>query len=262
LLARHEFLIRRLHSLTGLVPVGAFMAVHLSVNASVVDGPATFQRAVFQIHSLGNLLPLVEWAFIFGPILFHGLLGLWILRGGMVNTGTYRYANNVRYFLQRISGIVAFAFIIWHVFHMHGWFPFEFWRNHVAAPFGGGQFRPYNAASTLAEAMAGVSVPVLYALGVLACVFHFANGLWTMGITWGLWTSPNGQRRATGVCALAGLVLAVVGLTALGGALTVDVPRARAIEDAMYVSRVAAHEVSPNEHKRLGQVSDTDAPAP
>ena len=50
---RHEFVIRRLHSLTGLVPVGAFLFVHFVTNVSILDGPATFQMRVDQIHSLG-----------------------------------------------------------------------------------------------------------------------------------------------------------------------------------------------------------------
>ncbi|HRX77514.1 MAG TPA: succinate dehydrogenase, partial [Pirellulaceae bacterium] len=75
-LARHEFLIRRLHSLSGLIPVGAYMCIHLLTNASTLDSSATFQRAVYQIHSLGSILPLVEWVFIFIPILFHGIIGV------------------------------------------------------------------------------------------------------------------------------------------------------------------------------------------
>jgi hypothetical protein len=55
-LARNEFLIRRLHSLSGLIPVGAYMVVHLLTNASVLESPATFQRNVYTIHSL-PLLP-------------------------------------------------------------------------------------------------------------------------------------------------------------------------------------------------------------
>ena len=51
--------------------------------------PATFQRAVYQIHSLGQGLPLVEWAFIFLPILFHGIFGVVIIRGGLANYGAY-----------------------------------------------------------------------------------------------------------------------------------------------------------------------------
>ena len=33
-LARNEFLLRRLHSLSGLIPVGAYMVVHLLTNAT------------------------------------------------------------------------------------------------------------------------------------------------------------------------------------------------------------------------------------
>ena len=51
----------------------AFMTVHLLANASVLESPGTFQRAVYQIHSLGKLLPVVEWGFIFLPILFHAI---------------------------------------------------------------------------------------------------------------------------------------------------------------------------------------------
>jgi succinate dehydrogenase / fumarate reductase cytochrome b subunit len=58
-LARHEFLIRRLHSLSGLIPVGAYMVIHLLTNASTLSGPMSFQNAVYQIHSLGAILPVV-----------------------------------------------------------------------------------------------------------------------------------------------------------------------------------------------------------
>jgi len=251
--ARHEFLIRRLHSLTGLIPVGAFMTVHLLANASVLEGPATFQRAVYQIHSLGSLLPLVEWLFIFLPILFHGIFGVAIVLSGRMNYGTYRYGSNFRYVLQRVTGILALLFIIWHVFHMHGWFHAEAWLTGVAEPLGGHQFRPFNAASTLGTAMsANLIVPILYAIGVLSCVFHLANGIWTMGISWGVWTSPAGQRRANGICLLAGIFLAGVGMSALFGAFTVDSVVADSVEDKMFQAKVNSGEISRDkgEHKR------------
>jgi succinate dehydrogenase / fumarate reductase cytochrome b subunit len=249
-LARHEFFVRRLHSLTGLVPVGAFMTVHLLANASILEGPGAFQQTVYRIHSLGALLPLVEWVFIFLPILFHGLLGLAIIRSGVMNTGTYFYSSNVRYMLQRASGIIAFLFILLHVFHMHGWFHVDAWVRHVVEPFGGGQFRPYSAPSTLGSALDGLVFPLLYAIGILTCVFHLSNGLWTMGITWGLWTSPAGQRRANYLCGSLGAFLGIVGLSALYGAASVDVQQAREVEDGMYSAKVLAHELVPNDHKR------------
>ena len=34
----------------------------------------------------------------------------------------YPYRENFRYTLQRGTGVIAFVFILWHVFHMRGWF--------------------------------------------------------------------------------------------------------------------------------------------
>ena len=256
-LARHEFLIRRLHSLSGLIPVGAYMCIHLLTNASTLDSPATFQRAVYQIHSLGSLLPVIEWGFIFLPILFHAVIGVVIIRGGLPNYGSYKYTGNLRYTLQRATGMIAFVFILYHVFHMHGWFHFEAWREHVALPLGGAQFAPYSAASTLGAAMRGVAMPLIYGIGVLSCVFHLANGIWTMGITWGVWVSPAAQKRADYVCITFGVALAFVGLGALGGAVRLgnsDAAYKEAIqaEDKMWKAKTASGEVDAEtgQHKR------------
>ncbi len=247
---RHEFLIRRLHSLSGLVPVGAYMTVHLLVNSSLVNGAGAFQNNVNQIHSLGAFLPTVEWAFIFLPIIFHAAFGVWIIRSGKSNVDRYRYTSNFRYALQRWTGVIAIVFIFFHVFHLHGWFHADVWLKNVAEPLGMANFRPYNAASTLASALSGYLWPVFYLLGVIACVYHFANGVWTAGITWGIWVSPKAQQWATYLCTAGGLGLTMVGLTALYAATQVDVAEANRIEDNMYNARVQTGEIKPNEHKR------------
>ena len=251
-LERNEFLLRRLHSLSGLVPVGAYMVVHLLTNASVLDGPATFQRRVYAIHSLGAVLPLVEWTFIFLPLIYHAVYGILITRGAAPNSSTYKYTSNVRYTLQRATGMIAFVFIFWHVFHMHGWLHSEWWERGIAQPLYGAIFRPYNAASTAAEAMQlSLIVPILYAIGVLSCVFHLANGIWTFGITWGVWVTPAAQRWANVVCLVFGLGLAAVSMGALGGfAFGVDPKEAREVEDLMYEKQFAA-EIE--EAKKLGK---------
>ncbi len=215
---RHEFLIRRLHSLSGLIPVGAFMCVHLIVNASIVAGPETFQNNVHNIHALGPVLPLVEWVFIFIPIIFHAVVGVMIVTGMVPNVQHYRYGANWRYVAQRVTGVIAFLFIGYHVFHMHGWFHAEWWRAGVVEPLGGGQFKPYNAASTAGMALQQLLIAVIYAIGVLASVFHLSNGIWSMGITWGVWTRPQAQQRALYACGGFGVILAIVGLSALWGA--------------------------------------------
>jgi succinate dehydrogenase / fumarate reductase cytochrome b subunit len=254
-LARNEFLLRRLHSLSGIVPVGAYMVIHLLTNASVLDSPATFQRNVYSIHSLGAVLPVVEWTLIFIPLLYHAIYGVLITRSSLPNSSTYKYASNVRYTLQRATGMIAIVFIFWHVFHMHGWFHADAWMQRIAQPLGGGMFRAYNATSTAAEAMQmSAIVPILYAIGVLACVFHLANGIWTAGITWGLWVTPRSQRRADYACLVFGIGLAIVGLGALGGFTFgirgEQITETRAMEDKMYDERVNMGAIDPNEHKR------------
>ncbi len=250
-LERHEFLLRRLHSLSGLIPVGAYMCVHLLTNATVLDSPATFQKNVYSIHSLGMLLPFVEWAFIFLPLIFHAVFGFVIIRSGLPNSSTYSNSSNVRYTLQRVSGMIAFLFIMWHVFHMHGWFHADVWVKNVADKLYGAQFRPYNAASSAGAALqVSLIVQVFYAIGILACVFHLANGLWTMGITWGVWTTPQAQRRANYISVAFGVALSAVGLSALVGLTKLDVPAAKLLEDKIYDARVASGELAPNEHKR------------
>lgn len=263
-MTRNEFIIRRLHSLSGLVPVGAYMTVHLLTNASVLDSPATFQRNVNQIHSLGSVLWVVEWLFIFLPLLFHAVLGVVIIRGGLPNVSSYPLSGNVRYSLQRASGMVAFFFIMWHVFHMHGWFHFDGYLKSVAEPLGGAQFKPYNAASSAAQALRSGAVQVLYAIGVLSCVFHLANGIWTMGITWGVWVSPAAQRRANYASIVFGVAMSIVGLGALNGMSRVDVEKARQIEDQIYDSLKGSktpEELERDQHKRdLHRTADAEHP--
>jgi succinate dehydrogenase / fumarate reductase, cytochrome b subunit len=227
-LARHQFLIYRLFSLSGLIPIGGYVVVHLLTNATILDSPAMFQKNVNVIHSLGPALPLVEWAFIFLPMLFHATVGWGIIAGAIPNTNSYPYANNVRYTLQRGTAIIVFFFIVAHLIHLH----------HYGAAITklGGQFDPEHAASSAGKALqAGLWLQVFYGVGVVATAYHFANGLWTQGITWGLWTSPQAQRRANWLSAFVGVGLTVVGLSALWGMARVDIPAAQKVEDRMEI---------------------------
>ncbi len=234
---RHQFLIYRLFSLSGLFPVGAYLIVHLATNASIINGPMSFQEQVDRIHSLGVVLPLVEWTFIFIPIMFHAVVGWMIIAGAVPNLHSYTYASNFRYTMQRVTAILAFVFIVVHVIQLHHFFgaPFK--------DFGGAEFDPHHAASTTALALKPLWIQIFYAVGMLSIVYHFANGLWTQGITWGLWTSAAAQRRASWISAVVGLTLAAVGLTAIGGMTRVDVDAAQNVENAMQAQRAAIESI-------------------
>lgn len=212
---KHYFYIRRLHSLCGLVPVGAFLCFHLIANASIlapgVPGES-YQKAIEQVHVIGPLLVPVEIIFIFIPILFHALLGVQIWLTSKPNAQQYRYGSNIRYMLQRATGMFAFAFILYHLWHMH-------W---LGAGFGGGHFQLHNseggaaaAASTAAAIQSAWWIAPFYALGVVASVYHLANGVWTSLITWGITIRPEAQRVSGYACAVLGVVLTIAGLGAV-----------------------------------------------
>ena len=234
------------------------MVIHLATNATLLDGPQAFQRAVYRIHALGGMLPVVEWALIFAPLLFHGLLGVWIVRTGRSNVSHYPLPGNRRYAWQRWTGLIALVFLLVHVFHLHGWFHAEPWLE-LLRPLGLAAFRPYNAASTLAMAMDGWIWPTFYFLGVMATVYHLANGLWTAGITWGLWTGPQAQRRATKLCAAFGIVLALLGAGAWWAAISPDqqqILQARQIENEMYEANLKTGAVVDVPEKRFSAEAD------
>jgi succinate dehydrogenase / fumarate reductase cytochrome b subunit len=99
----------------------------------------------------------------------------------------------------------------------------------MGGPLGGGKFDPHEAAqSTAVVIQGGLWVAPLYAIGVLACVFHLANGIWTSLITWGITIRPQTQRLSGVCCAVFGVLLALVGLGALGGFRSFDTKSAGA----------------------------------
>src|SRR5437016_14636424 len=83
----HHFLLRRLHSRTGLV-FGGYLIVHLLVNATIAQGGEHYQQQVDKIHSL-PFLPVIEWSFIYLPILYHTIYGVWITLTGQPNVANY-----------------------------------------------------------------------------------------------------------------------------------------------------------------------------
>ncbi len=113
-----SFVLRRLHSLSGIIPVGAFLFEHILVsNSTAITGPDAYAR---QVSFLANL-PLVFFLELFGiwlPIAFHALYGFYIWYRGDGNTIQYPWSGNWMYTAQRWTGGIAFAYILWHTWTM------------------------------------------------------------------------------------------------------------------------------------------------
>src|SRR5690625_3432542 len=109
-----QFFSRRLHSLLGVVPIGVFVVQHLIVNHFVVYGEESFNKAASFMGNLSSVL-LLDTFVIYLPILFHAILGVYIVLDAKNNVKRYGYLRNLLFFFHRISGIITFLFIIVHV---------------------------------------------------------------------------------------------------------------------------------------------------
>src|SRR5437016_2487158 len=90
----HEFFWRRLHSLSGIVPVGAFLFEHIVVsNATAINGPTAYAKQVTFLGSLPFVLVL-EFFGIWLPILFHAGYGFYIWYRGQSNLIHYSWMGN------------------------------------------------------------------------------------------------------------------------------------------------------------------------
>ena len=195
--ARRQFVLRRLHSLTGIFPIGAYLFAHIFLeNSFVLGGPKRFEWLVGAIGSLpAPVLLGAEVLFIWGPLLFHAAYGF--VRVGQAeldNPLRNDYVGAYLYTLQRISGVIAFLFVGWHV-----------WSTRM-------QYYFFDAEITFAFMHRLMTDPVtfaVFAVGVLASVFHFTNGLWTFCVTWGITVGVRAQRVAR--AAAMGLFVAMYG---------------------------------------------------
>src|SRR5580658_11194190 len=99
----HSFLWRRLHSLSGIVPIGAFLVEHIVSNFEATNGPLAYAQQVKFLNSL-PLVRVLEWSFIFIPLAFHALYGVYIAIRGKSNVIYYPWAGNWMYTVQRWTG--------------------------------------------------------------------------------------------------------------------------------------------------------------
>ena len=250
---KNQFLIRRLHSLSGILPIGVFLAIHLVTNSSLAwgwfalkgrgegegltiaeGGVQYFAHEVTWINTQVPHLFLTEVT-LWLAIAFHCILGVYYATGGKGNLVHYKHQDNFRYTLQRLSGYFGIFFIFYHIATLR-------WGWTFLIPNGTKWSHDFSA-STLAAALqgstegwtaAGVVVSLFYLVGVSLLVFHFANGIWTAAITWGLTVSEHAQKRWGYVCAAFGVSMMLAAWSALGSAMLLDYDTAQAVEASMH----------------------------
>lgn len=186
-----NFYLRRLHSLSGLVPIGAFLLFHLFANSTAIFSPEDYNAIINFLRSL-PFIEIIEWTFIFIPLLFHGLYGIVIYTSAKPNHWQYSHLENFRYILQRITGLIAFVYIFYHIVQFTSVENLDY--NYVAKTLSQTQTIPYLPALPYINPF---SIYWFYVIGIISSVFHLANGLFGFCITWGLTIGKNSQRAVS-----------------------------------------------------------------
>lgn len=197
----NSFFWRRLHSLTGIVPIGAFLVEHIISNFEAINGPLAYAQQVKFLNSL-PLVRLLEWAFIFIPLAYHAGYGVFIAVRGRSNVNVYPWAGNWMYLSQRVTGIIALLYIAQHV-----------WRQRFS-----GVMLPEHPGAAFAKVQHELSNPIMlaiYVIAMIATTWHFAYGIWLFAAKWGITPGDKARKRFGYVCTAVGAALCLMGLVSI-----------------------------------------------
>jgi succinate dehydrogenase / fumarate reductase cytochrome b subunit len=197
----NTFLWRKLHSLSGVVPLGAFLLEHLLSNFEALKGPAAYEAQVRFLNSL-PLVRVMEWVFIFLPLLYHGLYGVYIWLCGRSNIVDYPWGGNWLYTAQRYTGLLAILYIGQHVLRQR--FLGVSLREH-----------PGTAFAKVQQELANPWMLAIYIVAMIAICCHFSYGTWLFKAKWGITPGAHARRRYGLVCVALAIVLAVMGLASI-----------------------------------------------
>ena len=192
-------LLRKLHSLSGVVPLGAFLLLHLWTTASIGSSQATYDRQVGFLHG-GPFLGFLELVLVLVPLAYHGLYG--IIRSLSPRDVNRTYDSDLMVVLQRVSGAVVLVFVVLHV-----------WEFRVQTWTSGLPVASYSTklVSDLSSTQYGVPWIALGTIvGSAASLFHLVNGMTSFCNTWGFATNDAVLRRLRLVFRTFGILFFVV----------------------------------------------------
>jgi succinate dehydrogenase / fumarate reductase cytochrome b subunit len=201
----YSFLLRRLHSLTGIVPIGLFLLEHFISNAEAFKGAEAYGKQVAFLNSLPFVVGL-ELVGIWIPIFYHAAYGIFIWYRGDTNVGDYPWQGNWLYTAQRWTGIIALVYMAQHTYYL------RFTGIHLPT-------HPMQAFAKVQGEFQNPWMIAFYAVGIVAASWHFCYGLWLFAAKWGITTGATARRRFGYVCLLLALGLVSIGAASMYGFL-------------------------------------------
>ena len=165
-----ETRLRRCFELSGVVPLGVYLIVHLVSYARALLGSDEFGL----VADPGLVLSALELVVIWLPLGFHAAYGAWLATRALPEVRDEKqYA-----LLMRVSGALALVFLVWHAL----WFSWPLKRGRIG---------PADVAERLAATLSSTSdgVPVVAALhliGLGVVCAHFGWGFARFLEGWGV----------------------------------------------------------------------------
>ena len=200
------FVLRKLHQLSGIMPLGIFLLEHFYTNSKALTGAADFNNAVKDLQSIPYIL-FVEIGGIFIPLIYHAVYGLVITMEARPNNLNYPYPRNWFYTIQRITGLILFFFITFHVLNFRfGLIP---GLNNVSVAG-----HPEMGFDIVSREFRMIPIFIVYLIGITATVWHLANGIWLFLVDWGITIGERAQRLTGYACIGFGVFLLLVGINA------------------------------------------------
>jgi len=153
---------------------------HFFVNSFSLRGASAYDNAVAFLQSI-PFLPFLELFLIVIPIIFHAFYGLWIVYLAKNNVLDYKYLRNWLFYLQRITAVITLLFVLYHTYTLR-----------ISNLLFGLEI----SFDTMTMILSNSWIFAFYVLGLLSTIYHFANGLTTFLITWGITIGSYSQRVA------------------------------------------------------------------
>jgi succinate dehydrogenase / fumarate reductase cytochrome b subunit len=128
--------------------------------------------------------------------------GLFVVKKARPQLVRYFLFGNLKYFIQRLSGIGLLFFIPAHIY-----------KTRIDPALSGYvlDFRH------MSEAFHEPLTLAVYFLGVLGVAYHLANGIWQFSIGWGIVTTEKGMHRVQIFSYIVFVLLLLMGYGAIGG---------------------------------------------
>ena len=192
----------KLHALSGVFPLGAFLVWHLAVNFTAVFGAGVYDRTSSALQRL-PLVVAAEVLLIGAPIALHVAIGALIANTDRALRRERPHRGPRLTAAQRASGAILLAYVFYHV-----------WSVRLTPEV---RHAPGGLHAAMGHHLADPGVLPFYALGVIAACVHFGVGVYDVANRFRILGAPAAPALAGRVAIGASGALAAIGLVTLAG---------------------------------------------